>query len=77
MPPAHYRERLAAYAIQPRDILLRFPNRTLYIGPRVQSFWLASTSNERSALPGGLSGFDILWRQMMRCLFFRRRRQTP
>ena len=35
---AHYRERFAAYAIQPRDILLQLPNRRLYIAPHVQEF---------------------------------------
>ena len=35
---AHYRERFAAYVIQPRDILLQLPNWRLYIGPHVQEF---------------------------------------
>ena len=34
----HYRERFAAYAIQPRDILIQLPNRRLYIGRYLQEF---------------------------------------
>ena len=33
-----YRERFAAYVIRPRDVLLRLPNRRIYIGPQVQEF---------------------------------------
>ena len=35
---ALYRERIATYAIQPRDILLQLPNRRLHFAPHVQEF---------------------------------------
>ena len=35
---ADYRQRFAAYAIQPRDIVIRLPNQRIYIGPHVQEF---------------------------------------
>lgn len=33
---ARYREVFAAYAIQPRGILIQLPNRRFYIGPHVR-----------------------------------------
>ena len=38
MAAAHYRERFAAYTIQPQDILLRLQNRRLHIGHHAQEF---------------------------------------
>ena len=35
---AHYRTLFVAYGIRPQDILLRLPNRRLYIGPHVQEY---------------------------------------
>ena len=35
---SRYRQLSAEYAIRPRDVLLRLPNQTLYIGPRVSAF---------------------------------------
>ena len=38
MAAGRYRTLLAAYVIQPQDILLRLPNERLYIGPHVQEY---------------------------------------
>ena len=73
---AAYREGFAAYAIRPRDILLRLLNRCLYVGPHFQEFWKASTLKGRNALLGEPSGTEVRWRQLTRCLLFQRRRQT-
>lgn len=74
MVAAHYREHFAAYAIRQRDILLRFPNRRLCIGPHVKILglhvqWEKRLTRWTLGVRHALEESDVL-------PLFRRRRQT-
>ena len=46
----HRRDIFAAYFICPQEIVLRPPNRRIYILPHVHAFWRASSSRGRYRL---------------------------